>query len=466
MRSQPFRLDGTRLPLEKMPQGADADRGAPPATQQPEHAHLFSPTGFLDDSWWHRTYWMFGSRFVSGWCGYYLSGKVAPAGRVLVFDDSTVYGFGREPQYYRWTTPIEHHLFATEKAPPDSSDSSSGVSGGRSLINVEKSESLNPAGKPVTVEAWVNAEKPGGVILARGGGSHGYVLYLQNGRPHFAVRISGKPASIGAKAKVEGNWVHLAGVLTTGKELKIYVDGKLAGSTTASGLIAADPQEAMQLGADEGSTVGDYVSPFAFKGLIDEIRVYHRALSAAEIEKHASVDSQARLRRVDKADLILWYSFDKGDAADASGNKNNGKVEGAVPVKGKFARAMRFTGKAGSVPGFLVEHHWTKDVPLFARAMVLAGGTLFVAGPPDLIDEQQAFSQIDEPKVRQGLADQAAALNGEKGAVLLAVSAIDGKELAQYDLDNLPVFDGMAAAAGRLYMTTTDGEVLCFGRDE
>jgi hypothetical protein len=97
--------------------------------------------------------------------------------------------------------------------------------------------------------------------------------------------------------------------------------------------------------------------------------------------------------------------------------------------------------------------------------MVLAGRTLFVAGPPDLIDEDQAFRQIDDSEVQQNLTEQAAALDGKKGALLLAVSAADGKELAQYDIESPPVFDGMAAAAGRLYMATINGEVLCFRGD-
>ncbi|MHC4745381.1 MAG: outer membrane protein assembly factor BamB family protein, partial [Planctomycetota bacterium] len=149
MRSQPFTLDGKRLPLEAMPMGKDADAGAPPPTQYPKYAHIFSPTGFLDDSWWHRTYWMYGSSFYSGWCGYFTAGKAAPAGRILVFDDTTVYGFGRKPQYYRWTTPIEHHLFASPRV---ASDEKASTSGGPSIIRVEKSGSLNIANKEITVE--------------------------------------------------------------------------------------------------------------------------------------------------------------------------------------------------------------------------------------------------------------------------------------------------------------------------
>lgn len=205
MRSQPFNLDGTRLPLEKMPAGADADRGAPPATQRAEHAHLFSPTGFLDDDAWHRSYWMYGSRFVSGWCGYFLAGKTAPAGKIIVFDDSKVYGYGRKPKYYRWTTPIEHQLFAADK---DSTGEADEATGGKSLIAVEKSKSLNPTGKAVTVQAWIKSERPGGVVLAWDGGSQGYVPYLQNGQPRFTVRTGGESASVAGKTKVLGKWVH------------------------------------------------------------------------------------------------------------------------------------------------------------------------------------------------------------------------------------------------------------------
>jgi outer membrane protein assembly factor BamB len=462
MRSQSFDLDGKRLPLKAMPAGADADKGAPPATQDITQAHLFSPTGFLDDSGWHRTYWMYGSKFVSGWCGYYLAGKAAPAGKILVFDNEKVYGFGRKPQYYRWTTPIEHQLFAADKSSPMSLSRRTGLSTkntGPSLIRVDKSDSLNPAGKSLTVEAWINSEQPNGTILAHGGNNHGYALLLQNGQPRFIVRADGNLSSVVAKKKAVGQWIHLAGVLTPDKELRIYVNGELSASAKASSLITANPAEAMEIANDEGSKVGNYGDPFGFKGLIDEVSVYHRALGEAEIKKHASARRQTAK---DKSGLVLHYSFDKGNASDASGNKNNGKVEGATATQGKFGQALRFTGRASvSASGFLVKHNWTQDLPIFVRAIVLAGETLFVAGPPDLLDEQQAFRQIDDPSIMQNLEDQSSSYKGERGAILMAVSAADGKTLAQYDLDNPPVFDGLIAAGNRLYIATTDGQVMC-----
>lgn len=456
MRSQPFTLDAKRLPLEAMPAGANADAGAPPPVQYPKYAHIFSPTGFLDDSWWHRTYWIYGSTFYSGWSGYFTAGKAAPAGRILVFDDTTVYGFGRKPQYYRWITPIEHHLFASPRVASGEEE----PVGARSIIRVEKSKTLDMAGKEVTVEALVRAEKASGVVLARGGGSQGYVLYFQGGRPRFATRIKGKATAVAAKAKALGKWVHLAGVLSSDKQMHLYVDGKLVASAKVDGLIPSDPQEAMEIGDDEGSSVGEYGGPLAFKGSIDQIAVYHRALSAAEIEKHAA----AKITGAEDG-LVLAYSFDKGAAADLSGNKNDGKIEGGKTVEGRFAKAIQFTGQSGAVKGFAVHHDWTSDLPLFARAMVLAERTLFVAGPPDVIDEPQVFKQIAEPQVKAQIAKQAAALNGDQGAMLMAISTDGGQRLAEYQLDGLPVFDGMAAAGGNLFISMTDGRVICMTKE-
>jgi hypothetical protein len=216
------------------------DRNGKP--QPSDVPHLFSPAGFLDDAWWHRTYWMVGTRIGTNYGGWPRPGNQVPAGRLLVVDGATVYGFGR-------STYVHH-------------------------------------------------------------GSH--------------------------------------------------------------------------VGID-GATV------FHFRGPRDaKTRQTHYRLFAATY---------------------------------ASGPK--------PPAKGRRAARPKRT--------FL----WTQRLPILARAMVLADTTLFVAGPPHFL----------EP------ADKATA---PKGARLLAMSAADGKALAEHALDAGPVFDGMAAAGGRLYLSTLDGKVLCF----
>jgi outer membrane protein assembly factor BamB len=57
--------------------------------------HLFSPAGFLDDAWWHRTYWIYGAKMGIGWGGWPNAGNQVAAGRLLVHDGETIFGFGR-----------------------------------------------------------------------------------------------------------------------------------------------------------------------------------------------------------------------------------------------------------------------------------------------------------------------------------------------------------------------------------
>jgi hypothetical protein len=88
---------------------------------------------------------------------------------------------------------------------------------------------------------------------------------------------------------------------------------------------------------------------------------------------------------------------------------------------------------------------WHLWVPLRIRAMTVAGGTLFVAGTPDVVPKEDPYAAID----------------GRRGARLWAVSATDGRKLNELPLDAEPVFDGLIAAGGRLYVSLGNGQVHC-----
>ena len=161
---------------------------------------------------------------------------------------------------------------------------------------------------------------------------------------------------------------------------------------------------------------------------------------------------------------MLSVSFEDGEANDASGNDRHGQIVGASSVTGKLGEGLQFSRRANRAVDSYVQMHWTQDIPLYARAMVLAGDRLFVAGPPDLIDEEATFKQIvaGDGAVARLLARQDAAFKGELGGVLIAVSAGDGSTQARYDIDALPVWNGMAVADGRLFVATTDGQIISF----
>lgn len=131
------------------------------------------------------------------------------------------------------------------------------------------------------------------------------------------------------------------------------------------------------------------------------------------------------------------------------------------PVNG-HTKPKKRAGLSG-MPANTIQTGWKQDIPVLVRAMVLAGETLFLAGPADLIDEHKTLAAFDTPATQELLARQAAVLEGSEGASLWAVSTSGGKKLAEQKLDSLPVFDGMVAAGDRIYYATTDGRVIALG---
>ncbi len=55
--------------------------------------HLFSSMGFLDDTWWERSYWLYGEHFYSGCFLWPYADLISPGGRILTFDERNIYGY-------------------------------------------------------------------------------------------------------------------------------------------------------------------------------------------------------------------------------------------------------------------------------------------------------------------------------------------------------------------------------------
>jgi hypothetical protein len=101
---------------------------------------------------------------------------------------------------------------------------------------------------------------------------------------------------------------------------------------------------------------------------------------------------------------------------------------------------------------------WSDGKSIIARAMVLAGDRLVVAGPPDLGKKNPKLLAWENE------AEALAGFRGERGVLLRVVSAADGKKLFEQRLSAMPVLDGMSAAEGRLFISLRDGTVECWGR--
>jgi len=236
MRSQQLDLEGKRLALGPY-KGEQGDAGA----------HLFCPTGFLDDSWFQRSYWIYGRHFTGGYSVWTSAHKGAPAGRLLVFDDEAVYGFGRTPgTVSEYTSAYRYQLFACDKKP-----------------------------------TFTDTPPPGG---------------------------------------------------------------------------------------------------------------------------------------------------------------------------GKKGRKKR-----------RIAYRWTGKAEVLGRGLVLAGDTLFIAGPPKLIDELEVLKAYRRPSklAKLNIGKGAEALAGRAGGLLQALSGAKGDKLSELKLESPPVFDGMCAANGRLYISAMNGRIMC-----
>jgi hypothetical protein len=132
----------------------------------------------------------------------------------------------------------------------------------------------------MTIEAWVRPTSGTGwrtVVLKENGTGLAYTLYSANNasRPAGYVQASGEFALNGTSAVPVNTWTHLA-LTYDGAMMRMFVNGVQVSSRAASGSIAVS-SGALRIGGN--SVWGEY-----FRGQIDEVRVYNRALTAAEIQ--------------------------------------------------------------------------------------------------------------------------------------------------------------------------------------
>jgi len=113
-----------------------------------------------------------------------------------------------------------------------------------------------------------------------------------------------------------------------------------------------------------------------------------------------------------------------------------------------------------------VGYQWRReDPPLLAKSMVLTNKVLFIAGPPNLVNEEKVWDNPDDIALKEKLSAQSRAWRGERGSVLRVVSRANGELLAEYNLNAVPVFDGMICAGGRLYIALANGKIVCLEQE-
>jgi Concanavalin A-like lectin/glucanases superfamily/PA14 domain len=153
--------------------------------------------------------------------------------------------------------------------------------GTNDLVTVPDASSLDLT-TGMTLEAWVRPLTTSGwrtALIKEQPGNLVYSLYSSNndnGRPQGRIRVNGSNFFINGSSRLTTSvWAHLAATYD-GTNLRLYVNGSLVGTRAASGAMvnSANP---LRIGGS--SVLGRW-----FRGRIDEVRVYNRALSATEIQ--------------------------------------------------------------------------------------------------------------------------------------------------------------------------------------
>ena len=154
-----------------------------------------------------------------------------------------------------------------------------GVDGSGVGVVVPDSSSLHLK-RAMTLEAWVKpssvAEAWSDIVYKEDDDYYLEATSTTDSLPSAAMtlRRRGKVHSFGASKLQVGRWTHLAATYD-GTALRLYVDGDEVASTPATGTLKSSPQP-LDIG-------GDAIYGQGFNGLIDEVRVYEDARSAAEI---------------------------------------------------------------------------------------------------------------------------------------------------------------------------------------
>jgi Concanavalin A-like lectin/glucanases superfamily len=146
----------------------------------------------------------------------------------------------------------------------------------------------------MTIALWVLPEhltQPSTLIAKNGGfGDVGWALYLEKGYPMLKI---GQPNPTNSKTSTRtssapltvGQWHHVAGVFNAGQRtLDIYVDGVLSNGLLNGAVPNAQRNSGQNINVGRRPRNPYNTTVRYFKGTLDDIRIYSRALSPQELE--------------------------------------------------------------------------------------------------------------------------------------------------------------------------------------
>ncbi|HET7445015.1 MAG TPA: LamG-like jellyroll fold domain-containing protein [Solirubrobacterales bacterium] len=217
--------------------------------------------------------------------------------------------------------------------------------GESSCVSVPNSVDLQLAGS-FTLEAWVkpsNATQWAPVFFKEAETFYSYSLFFGAFEAgHVQGYVADEPwewSEVESPEKLVANtWSHIA-LTSDGTTLRLYVNGKLVDTSSAKS--AMESSGPLQIGCSK--TFGEY-----YQGLIDEVRIYDRSLSGAEVEEDKATAIETSVPDAPTA----AYGFDESGSATVqdSVGSHDGKITSPDPfwelwTDGKYGHSLAFNGE-------------------------------------------------------------------------------------------------------------------------
>ena len=236
------------------------------------------------------------------------------------------------------------------------------------MVTVSSNQVLNSLDNSFTVETWFKPLTPlvAGSNLIRKGGN--WLIHLISGRPQGYMWF-GKQIYLEG-VKVEDNTWHHVALTYDGSTIRLIQDGLIVDSKPASGNI--------QTGS-EVLAFGKYYDSPSCNCNLDEIRIWDRALTTAEIQDKM----KKQLNPFNEQELLAYWRFNEGSGgtvSDVTGNGNNGILTSGI--------------------------QWTKDVPFNSCADSISDCIQFIRHPQNIFaklgDSISVISKVlpDSAKLR------------------------------------------------------------------
>ena len=137
---------------------------------------------------------------------------------------------------------------------------------------LEQNEAPNVAGRSISITATVTGGKEG-VIVAQGGPTLGYSLYVEDGKFAMATRHASKLTVVAARQKLPAGRVQIAAMLARDGTVTLVANGKMIAKGRTPGAIPKIPVDRLSAGFDYGNNVGEYKGNFTFAGKIDKLHI-------------------------------------------------------------------------------------------------------------------------------------------------------------------------------------------------